>query len=83
MSIVRVLIVGDDDVVCANLISVLRETGFAVTCTTSVAEALERISSETYDVLLSGLRLPPTLNSPGSPIQNEGGRAAAKGRRAL
>jgi len=67
MSIVRVLIVGDDEIVCANLISVLREKGFAVTCTTSVAEALERVSSETFDLLLSGLRVPPHLETANDP----------------
>jgi CheY-like chemotaxis protein len=59
MSTVRVLIVHDDEVVCSSLTSVLEDGGFAVTCAPSVAEALERIGSETYDVLLSGLHVPP------------------------
>jgi CheY-like chemotaxis protein len=71
MSTVRVLIVDDDEVVCSSLTSVLEERGFAVTCATSVAEALERMSSETYDVLLGGLHAPPHLETHWARRSNE------------
>jgi CheY-like chemotaxis protein len=54
----RVLLVDDDEVVRMTLTGVLEQGGFAVTCAANVVEALKRITSEPYDVLLSDLHMP-------------------------
>ncbi len=58
MSLTRILLVDDDEVVRATLSALLGENGFAVTAVANVVEALKRISLETYDVLLSDLHMP-------------------------
>jgi CheY-like chemotaxis protein len=58
MPITRVLLVDDDELMRAVLSDVLRHSGFAVTSASNVVEALQRISSETYDVLVSDLHMP-------------------------
>jgi CheY-like chemotaxis protein len=58
MSDIRILLVDDDEVVRATLSEVLQRTGFAVTTAGDVVEALRRISSETYDVLVTDLHMP-------------------------
>ena len=40
-----------------TLAEVLEQSGFAVTCATDVVEALKRISSESYDALLTDLHV--------------------------
>ncbi len=54
----RVLLVDDDEVVRLTLTGLLEQSGFAVTCASNVMEALKRITSEPYDVLLSDLHMP-------------------------
>ena len=58
MSIIRILLVDDDEVVRAALSEILEHSGFAVTSASDVVEALKRISSETYDVLVTDLHMP-------------------------
>jgi CheY-like chemotaxis protein len=58
MSLTRILLVDDDELVRATLSELLGENGFAVTAVANVVEALKRISLETYDVLLSDLHMP-------------------------
>src|ERR1700684_3070951 len=54
----RVLLVDDDEVVRMTVTGLLEQSGFAVTCASNVMEALKRITSESYDVLLSDLHMP-------------------------
>jgi CheY-like chemotaxis protein len=58
MSIARVLLVDDDEVVRLTVQVVLENSGFHVTAASSVPEALKHISSEEFDVLLSDLHMP-------------------------
>ncbi len=58
MSIIRILLVDDDEVVRAALSEVLEHSGFAVTAAGNVVEALRHISTETYDVLVTDLHMP-------------------------
>ena len=58
MSTNKVLLVDDDVVVRLTLGGVLERSGFKVTCAANVVEALKRITSEPYDVLLSDLHMP-------------------------
>jgi CheY-like chemotaxis protein len=58
MSLTRILLVDDDELVCATLTGLLEQSGFAVTSVTNVVDALKHISSESYDVLLSDLHMP-------------------------
>lgn len=58
MSTNRVLLVDDDEIVRLTLGGVLERSGFKVTCAANVVEALKRITSEPYDVLLSDLHMP-------------------------
>jgi len=54
----KILLVDDDELVRLTLGGVLERSGFAVTCAENVVEALKRITSEPYDVLLSDLHMP-------------------------
>jgi CheY-like chemotaxis protein len=58
MSANRVLLVDDDEIVRMAVTVVLEQSGFSVTCAANVVEALKRISSEPYDVLVSDLHMP-------------------------
>jgi DNA-binding response OmpR family regulator len=58
MSLTRVLLVDDDDLIRSMLEQVLQEQGFDVTAAGNVAEALKLITSNVYDVLLSDLHMP-------------------------
>jgi CheY-like chemotaxis protein len=58
MSTNKVLLVDDDEIVRVTLGGVLERSGFKVTCAANVVEALKRITSEPYDVLLSDLHMP-------------------------
>lgn len=58
MSVVKILLVDDDEVLRLSLSSLLQEYGFDLTVAASVHEALKLISSETFDVLLSDLHMP-------------------------
>jgi CheY-like chemotaxis protein len=58
MSIIRILLVDDDELVRAAFSEVLEYSGFAVTSASGVVEALKHISSETYDVLVTDLHMP-------------------------
>lgn len=53
----RVLCVDDEEVIRVTLAAVLRRHGFEVTTAASVPEALQKITSETFDVLLSDLNI--------------------------
>jgi len=54
----RVLLVDDDEVVRMTLTGILEQSGFEVTCSANVVEALKRITAEPYDALLSDLHMP-------------------------
>jgi DNA-binding response OmpR family regulator len=58
MSLTRILIVDDDDLIRLALNEVLAQEGFNVTSAGNVADALRLISSNVYDVLLSDLHMP-------------------------
>jgi DNA-binding NarL/FixJ family response regulator len=55
---VRLLLVDDDDSVLSGLGVVLEAYEFEVTTASNVTEALKRISSESFDVLLTDLHMP-------------------------
>src|SRR5215472_8908649 len=57
MAPTRILCVDDDPAVLKSLEMILRYSGFAVDAVATVADALERISHKTYDVLLSDLNI--------------------------
>jgi len=54
----RILLAEDDDAVRDMLQAVLERDGFEVVAVGNVREALSRIASETFDVLLSDLHMP-------------------------
>jgi CheY-like chemotaxis protein len=54
----RILLVDDEEVIRSTLAALLEQYGYIVTVATSVSEALKRISSGTYDVLLTDLHMP-------------------------
>src|ERR1035437_1880397 len=58
MSLTRILLVDDDELIRLMMAQVLLEQGFDVTTAASVPEALKLISSNVYDVLLSDLHMP-------------------------
>jgi len=58
MTLTRILLVDDDELVRMTLTDLLGQSGFAVTAVANVVEALKQISSESYDVLLSDLHMP-------------------------
>jgi ActR/RegA family two-component response regulator len=53
----KVLLVKDDEVAPTALADVLEQSGFAVTCAMNALEALEHISSEPYDALLTNFHI--------------------------
>lgn len=55
---IKVLLVDDDPTVRISLCKILEHHGFEVTTADSVLQALNRINSENYDVLLSDLHMP-------------------------
>src|ERR1700728_5426691 len=58
MTTTKILLVDDDEILNTIMRSLLEREGFDVTVASNVAEALKRISSERYDVLLSDLHMP-------------------------
>jgi CheY-like chemotaxis protein len=58
MSTTRVLLVDDDEVVRMIFTEALEQSGFAVTCARNVVEALNHITSQSYDALVSDLHMP-------------------------
>ena len=58
MLISRILLVDDDAVVLEMLQRALEGDGFEVVCANNVSEALRRIVSENFDVLISDLQMP-------------------------
>ena len=54
----RVLLVDDDDAVRSMMNLTLESKGFDVVAAASVTEALRRISTETFDVLITDLHMP-------------------------
>jgi DNA-binding response OmpR family regulator len=58
VALIKVLLVDDDEVLRSSLCEVLEQNGFDITTAANVAEALKRISSNHYDVLLSDLHMP-------------------------
>jgi CheY-like chemotaxis protein len=58
MPITRILLVDDDEVVRMIFTEALEEKGFAVTCASNVVEALNHITSGSYDALVSDLHMP-------------------------
>ncbi len=53
----RLLLVDDESVIRITLSAILTRYGFEVSTAASVAEALQKITSETFDVLLSDLNI--------------------------
>ena len=53
----RLLFVDDEPVIRATLSTILRQHGFEVSTAESVAEALQKITSEKFEVLLSDLNI--------------------------
>lgn len=53
----RLLFVDDEPAIRATLAAILRQHGFEVTTAETVAEALQKITSEKYEVLLSDLNI--------------------------
>jgi ActR/RegA family two-component response regulator len=58
MALAKVLLVDDDKVLRYTLSIILEKHDFDVTIAATVSEALQKISSETFDVLLSDLHMP-------------------------
>jgi CheY-like chemotaxis protein len=58
VSVIRILLVDDDEVLRLTLGALLQAYGFDLTVAASVHEALKLISSKTFDVLLSDLHMP-------------------------
>ena len=58
VALARILIVDDDDMVRSTLCKILEGHGFQTVCAKDVKEALQYISSQTFDVLLSDLHMP-------------------------
>src|SRR5260370_16282992 len=56
--VARVLLADDDDAVRNMLQVTLERDGFEVVAVASVSEALSRIATESFDVLLSDLHMP-------------------------
>jgi CheY-like chemotaxis protein len=54
----RVLLVDDDGAVRAMMNEGLQRKGFEVTTDASVTEALRRIATESFDVLITDLHMP-------------------------
>ena len=54
----RILIVDDDPDIHALVLATLRETGCRVDCVSSGLEALSRLHSENYDLVLSDVCMP-------------------------
>jgi CheY-like chemotaxis protein len=54
----KILLVDDDELETTLMRTLLQREGFDITVAGNVAEALKRISSERYDVLLSDLHMP-------------------------
>ena len=54
----KVLLVDDDDAVRAMMIATLQHKGFEVVAAASVTEALRRIATESFDVLITDLHMP-------------------------
>ena len=57
MAEIKLLFVDDDDVLRTTLGAVLTQRGFLLTSVSSVREALELISTQKFDVLLSDLNI--------------------------
>ena len=55
---IKILLVDDDELTSLAMGALLKNRGFDVTDVSSVSDALKLISSETYDVFLSDLRMP-------------------------
>ena len=58
MAVTKILLVDDDEMQNIIMRKLLEREGFDITVAGSVADALKRISSERYDVLLSDLHMP-------------------------
>jgi CheY-like chemotaxis protein len=58
MAAAKILLVDDDELENTLMRTLLQREGFDITIASNVAEALKRISSERYDVLLSDLHMP-------------------------
>jgi DNA-binding response OmpR family regulator len=54
----KVLLVDDDDAVRAMMVATLERKGFEVVAAASVTEALRRITTERFDVLITDLHMP-------------------------
>jgi DNA-binding NtrC family response regulator len=58
MAAATILLVDDDELENTLMRTLLQREGFDITAARNVAEALKRIGSERYDVLLSDLQMP-------------------------
>ncbi|PHK35817.1 chemotaxis protein CheY [Nostoc linckia z16] len=57
---IRVLVVDDDTAFCVMLKTFLQKKGYSVTSVFTGAEAKEALETDTYDVVLTDIRLPDT-----------------------
>jgi DNA-binding response OmpR family regulator len=64
VSLTKILLVDDDDLVRLIMDEVLQAQGFEVTTAGNVSDALKLISSNVYDVLLSDLHMPGAGDGP-------------------
>lgn len=63
LSDIHILVAEDEMVIRALLVDVLRQTGFTVTETTCVAEALKAVQEiERLDLLFTDVRMPGAMN---------------------
>jgi YesN/AraC family two-component response regulator len=56
--ILKVLVVDDEELICDSIDFVLKNNGFDTVTASNVKEALQHISSQTFDVLLTDLHMP-------------------------
>ncbi len=55
---VRIIIVEDEGLVCWSLSSILRKTGYSITVVTTGEEAINELSANHYDLVITDLKLP-------------------------
>jgi len=54
----KVLLIDDDPLVGGTVLTMLKRQGYDVEAVLSGAEALERVSEESYDLIISDIRMP-------------------------
>lgn len=54
-----VLVVDDDESLCQNLLDILTEKGYRVSFAFDDIDAIEKVKTKTYDIMLLDMKLPP------------------------